>query len=332
MGTVQTSQVQASQVQAKPRDGIQEIERYVYPDSPWTDDLAGMSGRLAQLFPVSIVLDSGRGTGSKQPVQPGAGEPLSDPVAFVPNADWVARMGLECREAEERGRILGAETGLAMGRDEASRYLEAEQNRLHAQAAALTGSFAEAQAAYFHQIEGETVHLALAIAARILRREAQMDPLLLTGAVRVALGQLAESTTVRIRVPAPDEAMWQEALSLLPGISLRPQVIADQRMELGECRMETEIGLVDLGLWSQLKEIERGFFDRVAERPADGASGQTGGGSSDGSTNGFGNRNGRAGDSEDAGRDGNSSAGDSIQYPIQYPTKDQTSTVAEFAL
>ncbi len=33
--------------------------------------------------------------------------------------------------------------------------------------------------------------LALAVAARILRREAQMDPLLLTGAVRVALGQLA---------------------------------------------------------------------------------------------------------------------------------------------
>ena len=35
------------------------------------------------------------------------------------------------------------------------------------------------------------VKLALAIAARILRREAQTDPLLLTGAVRVALGQLA---------------------------------------------------------------------------------------------------------------------------------------------
>jgi len=36
-------------------------------------------------------------------------------------------------------------------------------------------------------VEHEVVKLALAVAARILRREAQMDPLLLTGAVRVAL-------------------------------------------------------------------------------------------------------------------------------------------------
>ena len=44
---------------------------------------------------------------------------------------------------------------------------------------------------YLHAVEHEVVKLALAVAARILRREAQMDPLLLTGAVRVALGQLS---------------------------------------------------------------------------------------------------------------------------------------------
>jgi flagellar assembly protein FliH len=269
---------------ANPRDGIHQIERYDYPESPWTEDLAGMSERLADPFPVSIAPPGGI-SGSKQTlnVTPGAQEPLSDPVAFVPSAEWIARMGLECREAEERGRILGVEAGLAMGRDEASRHVEAEQNRLYAQAGELAESFAVAQAAYFHQVEGETVHLALAIAARILRREAQMDPLLLTGAVRVALGQLAESTTVRIRVPAPDEAMWKEALSLLPGISLRPQVIADQRLELGECRMETEIGSVNLGLWSQLKEIERGFFDRVGDRAGPRAGDKSGGVSEEGS-------------------------------------------------
>ena len=39
-------------------------------------------------------------------------------------------------------------------------------------------------------------------------------------------------------------------------------------MELGECRMETELGSADLGLWPQLKEIERGFFDRMGGREA----------------------------------------------------------------
>jgi hypothetical protein len=34
-------------------------------------------------------------------------------------------------------------------------------------------------------------------------------------------------------------------------------------MRLGECLIETELGSVDLGIRSQLGEIERGFFDRA---------------------------------------------------------------------
>ena len=99
-----------------------------------------------------------------------------------------------------------------------------------------------------------------------------MDPLLLTGAVRVALGQLAASTSVRLLVPAQDQPMWEEAMARMPGLPHRPQVIGDARMELGDCRMETELGSADLGLWPQLKAIERGFF----ERPGDQGGNQSG--------------------------------------------------------
>jgi hypothetical protein len=34
-------------------------------------------------------------------------------------------------------------------------------------------------------------------------------------------------------------------------------------MRLGDCVIETELGSVDLGIRSQLGEIERGFFDRA---------------------------------------------------------------------
>jgi flagellar assembly protein FliH len=34
-------------------------------------------------------------------------------------------------------------------------------------------------------------------------------------------------------------------------------------MRLGDCLVETELGSVDLGIRSQLGEIERGFFDRA---------------------------------------------------------------------
>jgi flagellar assembly protein FliH len=33
------------------------------------------------------------------------------------------------------------------------------------------------------------------------------------------------------------------------------------------CLLETELGVADLGLDAQLKEVEQGFFDLLAQRP-----------------------------------------------------------------
>lgn len=119
---------------------------------------------------------------------------------------------------------------------------------------------------YLARVEHEVVRLALSVAERILHRESQMDPLLLSGAVRVALGQLAESTEVRLRVPAEQCDLWSETLRLMPGLPLRPQVIADPEMQGSEAVLETNLGTVNLGVHAQLKEIELGFFDLLDAR------------------------------------------------------------------
>lgn len=186
-------------------------------------------------------------------------------------------LSVESHKAEERGRSKGMEMGLNLGREEAFRQLQGERERLVAQAAALLESFSHARESYLHQLEQEAVKLALAIASRILRREALTDPLLLTGAVRAALGQLAATTSVRLRVPVEDQTMWEETLARMPGLALRPQVLGDPRMELGDCQMETELGSADLGLWPQLKAIERGFFERPGDRIAEGPDGNRSG-------------------------------------------------------
>jgi flagellar assembly protein FliH len=96
-----------------------------------------------------------------------------------------------------------------------------------------------------------------------------MDPLLLTGAARVALGQLSATTEVRLRVPAADLDLWTEAMALIPNLPLRPAVVGEDGLRLGDCVLETGLGTVDLGIRAQLAEIERGFFDRAgcAARP-----------------------------------------------------------------
>jgi len=236
------------------------VEDFTYPEMPWTQEMAGLGERWGEVFP-------GIRKAGAPDQEEKTGESASEAYAPVSEERLLKLVAEERQKAEEHGRVQGIEQGRALGRDETSQHLETERRRLQAQAAALAESFVVAQRGYFHQAEQETVRLALAIAARILRREAQMDPLLLTGAMRVALGQLADSTTVRLRVPVEDQTLWEEAMALIPRLASRPQVVGDERLKLGDCQVETELGMANLGLWAQLKEIERGFFDRVGNAP-----------------------------------------------------------------
>jgi flagellar assembly protein FliH len=180
-----------------------------------------------------------------------------------------AAAAFERQLAEETRRSF--EAGRASGREEQRKAVAAEQAAARArekrQLAALAENFALERDRYLQAVEQEVVRLALAVAARILRREAQMDPLLLTGAVRVALGQLSASTQVRLRVPSGDLPLWTEAIALLPNPAVKPVVVGDEGLRLGECLIETDLGSVDLGVRSQLGEIERGFFDRAGTAP-----------------------------------------------------------------
>jgi flagellar assembly protein FliH len=46
-----------------------------------------------------------------------------------------------------------------------------------------------------------------------------------------------------------------------------PELLGDPTLGPGNCVLETELGSTDLTLESQLKEIEQGFFDLLAQRP-----------------------------------------------------------------
>ena len=126
--------------------------------------------------------------------------------------------------------------------------------------------FVRERARYFAGVEAEVVKLALAIAARVLHREAKIDPLLLTGVVRVALEKVAENSATVLRVPVAAIEMWREIFVASPESSL--QVVGDERLAAGECVLDTNVGSVELGVSAQLEEIERGFFDLMHQRPA----------------------------------------------------------------
>lgn len=186
------------------------------------------------------------------------------------------RAAEEAKRSFEAGRERGIQEGRQAEREALAPARQAEEKRRAEQVAELIQRLAEDRERYLHAIEHEVVTLALAIAARILRREAQMDPLLLTGAVRVALGQLSNTTEVKLRVPAAELDLWREAIAHVPNLTVKPTVLAGEGMRLGDCLVETTVGTVDLGIRAQMAEIERGFFDRAGRATTAAATGSAG--------------------------------------------------------
>ena len=120
---------------------------------------------------------------------------------------------------------------------------------------------------YFHQVEGEVIQLALSIARKILHREAQIDPLMLTGVARVALDRITGATSIRLRVHPANVPAWEQFLLQQTDLPVAPEVVADPKLNGSRIVLETSLGETELGLEEQLKEIERGLFDLMALRP-----------------------------------------------------------------
>jgi flagellar assembly protein FliH len=116
-------------------------------------------------------------------------------------------------------------------------------------------------------VEIELVHLSLAIAAKILHREAHVDRMLVAALVKVAMGKLQHGTTAAVRVRPEEVADWNRYFEGDTGGEVRVEVKPDPLVEAHSCILETDLGTTELGLDAQLKEIEQGFFDLLAQRP-----------------------------------------------------------------
>jgi flagellar assembly protein FliH len=163
------------------------------------------------------------------------------------------------RQAFEQGR----QHGEAQVRAAAQLEIAAEREKV-----TLTiERFKAERTSYFSHIESQVVQLALAIARKILHREAQMDPLLLTGMVHVALEKLDAGTSMRMRTHPSDIRLWSEYFAQQGTVNPSPELIGDNTLRRGECILETESGSTQMSLDSQLKEIEQGFLDLLEQRP-----------------------------------------------------------------
>jgi len=185
--------------------------------------------------------------------------------------------GAEKADAGAASKHSAAEIAALVEREKASTAVEVEQRlrkeyeqKLLAERVAIaeivTG-FAEQRNEYYARVEAEIVQLALSIAAKILHREAQVDPMLMAALVRIAVEKMRDGSSVTLRVSPKRADSWRRYFTGFPNMG-HVEVAEDASLSEQDCIVGTELGSANFGLDTQLREVEQGFFDLLALRPA----------------------------------------------------------------
>jgi flagellar assembly protein FliH len=205
-------------------------------------------------------------------------EPESRPFLY---AEVAAEAGSGNLAGSATGDGIPGSSEILAQREAAARELGRREGEAHAHAAgeqrlaeiresvsAALAGFARDRAQYYQQVEAEVVQLALAIARKILHREAQVDPLLLAGLVRITLEKIESATKVVVRVHPQQVSECRSYFAQHMEARTVPEVVEDAAVKTDHCVLQTALGTTELGVDIQLKEIEQGLFDLLAKRPA----------------------------------------------------------------
>jgi flagellar assembly protein FliH len=116
-----------------------------------------------------------------------------------------------------------------------------------------------AKQAWLSHWEKSAVHLAAAIAERVIRRELSHSPEITLTLVREALELAAGEDHLRLHLsPADHETLGPQVATLIAELTRlgTAEVVADPAVTRGGCRVETRFGVIDQQFEAQLGRME----------------------------------------------------------------------------
>jgi type III secretion protein L len=113
---------------------------------------------------------------------------------------------------------------------------------------------------YMAENETSLLRLAVRIAERVIGEELRTAPDTVTGIVRGALHSLRRAKSLLIQAHPADAVFLKERLSNLrapAGLAREIEIVPNASLCRGDCIVESDIGIIDARLETQLKNIER---------------------------------------------------------------------------
>ncbi|MCS7305069.1 MAG: FliH/SctL family protein [Thermoguttaceae bacterium] len=164
------------------------------------------------------------------------------------------------RRAEAEGRQAGQQAIAEMVRHQLGQQLATLMPALQQ----AIQQIQEARQAWLRHWENSTVHLATQIAARIIRRQLANHPDIPLQLIREALELATGSTQIRLLLnPTDYQTLKPQVEMILREMATlgEVEVAADPTITPGGCRLETQFGIIDQQLETQLRRIEEELRD-----------------------------------------------------------------------
>jgi len=169
-----------------------------------------------------------------------------------------AQMARQIERAAEEAYQRGFASGVDTLKSEAASQVQPLIERL----SQTIKSISDLRPRLRRDAEEDLVKLSIAVARRILNRELSVDPESIQAVVRVALEKLQSREVTRVRIHASHEVAVRNCLAAQGGAH-HIQITHDPTLQPGDVILETSQGSFDGSLDFQLREIERGFTDRL---------------------------------------------------------------------
>ncbi|MBV9155120.1 MAG: hypothetical protein JO097_02590 [Acidobacteriaceae bacterium] len=118
----------------------------------------------------------------------------------------------------------------------------------------------ESRDRYLAANETALLKLAVRIAEKLIGQELRTSPDTVLGIVKEALRSARRAASIVIHAHPADAVLLNErisALRKLAGLTREIEIIPDAGLSRGDCVVESEIGVIDARLDTQLKNIER---------------------------------------------------------------------------
>jgi flagellar assembly protein FliH len=171
----------------------------------------------------------------------------------------VAKAQKDAQALRQKAEIEGRKEGQAAIGQSVQKQLGAQLTTLMPALRQAVEEIRHARQSWLIHWEKSAVHVAAAIAARLIRRELSENPQIALPLVREALDLAAGGADLRLHLSPGDLAALQPQVeALLAEFSSlgTTQLIADPQVTPGGCRVETRFGTIDQTFEAQLARIE----------------------------------------------------------------------------